>query len=150
VSAEFGAVLTENRASRGVAFGDIDNDGDVDLLIVDLDGSPQLLRNDGGNANNSILVKLVGVKSNRSGIGARVTVVAGDLTQTDEVRSGDSYLSQSDLRLHFGLEKRTKVDAIQVRWPNGTVDKISGMGVNRIVTIKEGQGKVDEKEFIKY
>jgi len=89
----------------------------------------------------------VGVKSNRNGIGARVTVVSGDLTQSDEVRSGDSYLSQSDLRLHFGLEKRTKVDSIQVRWPSGTVDKITGVGVNRVVTIKEGQGKVDEKEF---
>jgi hypothetical protein len=89
------------------------------------------------------------VKSNRSGIGARVKVVSGDLTQTDEVRSGDSYISQSDMRLHFGLEKRTKVDLIEVRWPNGTVDKITGVGANRIITIKEGQGKVDEKEFSK-
>jgi hypothetical protein len=149
VSADFGAVLTENRVSRGVAFGDIDNDGDVDLLIADLDGPPQLLRNDGGNTNNSILIKTIGTKSNRDGIGARVTVVAGDLTQTDQVRSGDSYISQSDLRLHFGLEKRAKVDSIQVRWPSGIVDKISNLGVNRIITIKEGIGKVDEKEFIK-
>ncbi|HYV14302.1 MAG TPA: CRTAC1 family protein [Pyrinomonadaceae bacterium] len=149
ISADFGAVLTENRASRGVAFGDIDNDGDMDILIADLDGPPQLLRNDGANANNSILIKTIGVKSNRDGIGARVTVVSGDLTQTDQVRSGDSYISQSDLRLHFGLEKRSKVDSIQVRWPSGTVDKIANVGVNRIITIKEGQGKVDEKEFIK-
>ncbi len=149
ISAEFGAVLTENRVCRGVAFGDVDNDGDVDLLIADLDGPPQLLRNDGANANNSILIKTIGVKSNRSGIGARVTVVSGDLTQTDQVRSGDSYISQSDLRLHFGLEKRSKVDSIQVRWPSGAVDKLSNVGVNRIITIKEGQGKVDEKEFIK-
>src|SRR6185436_10209887 len=140
-------VLTENRVSRGVAFGDIDNDGDVDLLIADLDGPPQLLRNDGSNANNSVLIKLAGVKSNRSGIGARVTVVSGDLSQVDEVRSGDSYISQSDLRLHFGLEKRTKIDSIQVRWPSGVVDKIAGAGVNRIITIKEGQGKVDEKDY---
>jgi len=147
VSADFGAVLTEDRVSRGVAFGDIDNDGDIDLIIADLDGPPQLLRNDGGNTDNSILIKTVGVKSNRSGIGARVTVVSGDLTQVDEVRSGDSYISQSDLRLHFGLQKRTKVDSILVRWPSGVIDKVSSVGVNRIVTIKEGQGNVDEKEF---
>jgi hypothetical protein len=147
VSAQAGAALMAERASRGVAFGDLDNDGDVDVVINDLDGPPQLLRNDGGNANNSVLIKTIGTKSNRSGIGARVRVVAGDLTQVDEVRSGDSYISQSDLRLHFGLEKRAKIDLIEIRWPSGAVDKITNAQVNKMLTVKEGQGIVAQKDF---
>ena len=139
----------EERASRGTAFGDIDNDGDVDIVVNDLDSAPQLLRNDGGNKNNWIVVKTIGTKSNRDGIGAKVKVVSGDLVQLDEVRSGGSYISQNDLRLHFGLEKRASVDLIQVRWPSGTIDKVTNAGVNRIVTIKEGQGKIAEKEFVR-
>jgi hypothetical protein len=106
-----------------------------------------VLQNDGGNANNSILIKTIGVKSNRDGIGARVKIVSGDLTQIDEVHSGGSYLSQSDLRLRFGLEKRTKVDLIEVHWPSGTIDKIADVGVNRILTVKEGLGIVEQKDF---
>jgi hypothetical protein len=147
VAEQFGGPLMQERAGRGVAFGDIDNDGDVDIVINDLDGSPQVLRNDGGNANNSILIKTVGVKSNRDGIGARVKVVSGDLTQIDEVRSGGSYISQSDLRLHFGLERRTKIDLIEIRWPSGVVDKITTANVNRIITVKEGRGVVEQKDF---
>ena len=149
VASQLGSTLMEERAGRGVAFGDIDNDGDVDIVVNDLDGSPQLLRNDGGNTNNSVLIKMIGVKSNRDGIGARVKIVSGDLTQIDEVHSGASYLSQSDLRLPFGLEKRTKIDLIEVHWPSGTVDKVANAGVNRIITIKEGQGVVEQKEFKK-
>jgi hypothetical protein len=147
VAAQLGSPLMEDRVGRGVAFGDIDNDGDIDLVINDLDGAPQLLRNDGGNANNSILIKTVGVKSNRDGIGARVTVVSGDLRQIDEVRSGGSYISQSDLRLHFGLERRTKIDLIEVHWPSGVVDKINDAGVNKILTVKEGRGLIEQKDL---
>jgi hypothetical protein len=144
---KLGAPFLEKRVGRGVVFGDLDNDGDIDIVINNLDGAAQYLRNDGGNTGNSILIKTVGVKSNRDGIGARVKVVAADLTQVDEVRSGDSYISQSDLRLHFGLEKRTKVDLIEVRWPGGNVDKVTNINANRILTIKEGQGLVSQKEF---
>ncbi|PYT03135.1 MAG: CRTAC1 family protein [Acidobacteria bacterium] len=147
VGEQLGPALAEKRVGRGVAFGDIDNDGDVDLVVGDLDGPPQLLRNDGGNANNSVLVKTVGVKSNRDGIGARVKVVSGDLVQLDEVRSGGSYISQSDLRLHFGLERRAKVDLIEVRWPSGAVDRVTDAGVNRVLTIREGRGLVEQKDF---
>jgi hypothetical protein len=147
VAAASGAPLVEKRVSRGVAFGDMDNDGDVDLIINDLDGAPSLLRNDGGSENNSVLIKAVGARSNRSGIGARVKVVSGDLSQIDEVRSGASYISHNDLRLHFGLERRTKIDLIEVRWPSGVIDKIEGVGVNKILFIKEGKGVVEQKNL---
>ena len=147
VAEQLGAPFKEKRTGRGVAFGDLDNDGDVDVVLNNLGGSGQLLRNDGGNANNSVLIKVVGVKSNRSGVGAMVKVVAGTLTQKDEVRSGDSYISQSDQRLHFGLEKRTRIDLIEVRWPSGVIDKVTGANVNKILTIKEGQGLIEQKDF---
>ncbi len=147
VAAQLGAPFAEKRVGRGAAFGDIDNDGDVDVVINHLDGAAQILRNDGGNAANSILIKTVGVKSNRYGVGARVKVVAGDLTQLDEVRSGASYISHNDLRLHFGLEKRAKIDSIEIRWPSGVVDKISDAGVNKILTVREGSGLVEQKDY---
>src|SRR6185503_5677219 len=147
VAEQLGAPFSEKRAARGAAFGDIDNDGDVDIVINNLDGSGQILRNDGGNANNSVLIKTVGVRSNRDGIGARVKVVCGGLVQKDEVRSGDSYISQSDLRLHFGLEQCKKVDLIEIRWPSGTVDKVTDVKVNTMLTVKEGKGAVEQKEF---
>ncbi|HSE33649.1 MAG TPA: CRTAC1 family protein [Pyrinomonadaceae bacterium] len=144
---QLGAPFMEKRAGRGVAFGDLDNDGDLDLVINNLDGAPNVLRNDGGNARNSILIKLSGVKSNRGAVGALVKVVSGDLMQKDEVRSGDSYISQSDMRLHFGLEKRTKIDLIEVRWPSGNVDKITDARINTILSIKEGAGLINQKPF---
>jgi hypothetical protein len=147
VGAQLGPVFAEKHSGRGAAFGDFDDDGDVDVVINNLDGPPQLLRNDGGNANNSVLIKTVGVKSNRDGIGARVKVVAGNLIQIGEVYSGGSYISQNDMRVDFGLEQRNKIDLIEVQWPSGTVDKVTNVAANRIITIKEGQGAVEQKEF---
>jgi len=148
VGAQLGSVFSEKRTGRGAAFGDLDNDGDVDVVINNLDGPPQVLRNDGGT-NNSVLIKTIGVKSNRDGIGARIIVVSGDLKQVQEVYSGASYISQNDFRLHFGLEKRAKIDTIEVHWPSGIVDKLTSLGVNKILTVKEGQGLVGEKDFNK-
>lgn len=147
VGDELGAPFAEKRTGRGAAFGDIDNDGDVDVVINNLDGAAQLLRNDGGHTNNSVLVKTIGAKSNRNGIGARVSIVSGDLKQVEEVCSGATYISQNDLRLHFGLENRTKIDLIEVRWPSGAIDRVANLSANKILTVKEGKGLVDEKPF---
>ena len=141
ISASVGGGVTDRRSSRGLAWGDFDNDGDVDIFINNMNESPSLLRNDGGNQQNWISVSLVGRKSNRSGIGARVTVVAGGRRQVQEVRSGSSFMSQSDLRLHFGLGEATAVDKIQVRWPfPNLVDEVSDIAVNQQVTLTEGEG----------
>ena len=147
VAESLGPPFAEKHAARGAAFGDLDNDGDVDVVINNLGGGARVLRNDGGNAGNAVLIKTVSARGGRDGVGARVKVVSGDLVQKDEVRSGDSYLSQSDLRLHFGLERRAKIDLVEVRWPGGAVDKITNAKVNSLITIKEGQGVVEQKEF---
>jgi hypothetical protein len=137
-AATAGAALTEPRVSRGSATGDLDNDGDLDVVINNLDGAPTVLRNDGGNRRHYLVVDLAGRERNRSAIGARVTVRAGDLVQTAERRSGGSYLSQNDLRLHFGLESRTAAAAVEVRWPNGPVQEFSGIPVDGFIRITEG------------
>jgi hypothetical protein len=133
-----GPAMMAPAVSRGSAAGDFDNDGDLDVVINNLDGPPTVLRNDGGNANNFITVDLVGRASNRSAIGAVVTVRAADLVQRAERRSGGSYLSQNDLRLHFGLEGRTEIDAVEVLWPTGTVQRFTGVRANSFIRIVEG------------
>jgi hypothetical protein len=141
ISEQLGPGIMEKVTGRGMAIGDFDNDGDLDVLVNCINDVPQLLRCDSSVKNNWVKLKLKGVKSNRSGIGARVICTTPDShRQMDEVRSGGSYLSQSDLRVHFGLGIASQVK-IEVQWPSGTVDRLSLDKVNRIATILEGSGE---------
>jgi enediyne biosynthesis protein E4 len=142
VSERVGGPVIQPSSARGCAFGDYDNDGDIDILINPVNAIPELLRCDSSNQNNWITIKAIAVKSNRSGIGARIRCVTEDGTQIDEVRSGGSYYSQNDLRVHFGLGKRDKVKTLEIRWPSGQVDTASDVSANQFVTLKEGSGIV--------
>jgi enediyne biosynthesis protein E4 len=132
------------RSARGVAFGDFDNDGDLDIVINNVDEHPTLLRNDVTSGNRWLKVKAVGTTSNRTGIGARVRVVAGNHTQVDEVRSGGSYISQNDLRLHFGMGAATRADLVEVSWPSGHVDRLKDVETNQVLLITEGSGNAKD------
>jgi hypothetical protein len=142
ISQNAGPGILERHASRGAAFGDYDNDGSIEVLINNQNEPPSLLKAAHKPAGNWIILKLEGVRSNRSAIGARVRLTAGGRTQMDEVRSGGSYLSQSDLRLHFGLGSATRIDRIEIYWPSGQRQVERGLDVNRIVTIRETTAKV--------
>jgi enediyne biosynthesis protein E4 len=142
ITEKVGGPLVEPTASRGCAFGDFDNDGDVDVVINPVNDLPILLRADSTANNNWISIKLTGVKSNRDGVGARIKVVADGKTQIDEVRSGGSYYSQNDMRVHFGLGKATRAQTIEVRWPSGVVDTLNDVAAGQMVFIKEGAGQI--------
>jgi len=135
VSTRFGPVLTEPRVSRGLAMGDIDNDGRVDVVINDLDGGPQVLHNELTSAGNWVIVKLKGAAPNTDAIGAVITVTTGAVRQRALIQSGTSYISQNDMRQHFGLGSAEVVDSIEVRWPDGTTTKQERVKGNQIVTI---------------
>jgi hypothetical protein len=129
----------ERVAGRGSAYGDFDNDGDLDVVVNCVNQVPQLLRCDSTNGNTWIKIKCIGTKSNRSAIGARLYCMTGQRRQMDEVRSGGSYISQNDLRVHFGLAKAQTAD-IEIHWPSGLTDKLPGLAANRIYTAIEGKG----------
>ena len=119
----------------------------MDIVVINMNEPPSLLRNDCRSGHNWIKVKCIGVKSNRSAIGARVKIVTGNHTQIDEVMSGASYLSQNDFRLHFGLGQAKQADAIEVRWPSGLVERFQNVEANQLVYVQEGRGIVRKEEF---
>jgi hypothetical protein len=131
--------------SRGAAIADFDNDGDLDILVNNCGQAPQLLRNDGGNAKHWIEILLIGTKSNRDGVGARVKVVAGDLVLYDQRKGGMSYQSAQDPRLHFGLARQESADSIEIQWPTGINTRLANIKADQIIAIQEGVGIVERR-----
>jgi enediyne biosynthesis protein E4 len=142
VSSLAGPGITNPASSRGCAFGDFDNDGLVDVVVNPINAVPQLLHCTSRTGNNWTTLKLVGAKSNRSAIGARVHCVTGEHQQIEEVRSGGSFYSQNDLRVHFGLGKATKIDKLEIRWPSGQIDEFADVSANQILKAVEGSAKL--------
>ena len=150
VSKQAGPAFSTETVSRALAKGDIDNDGDLDLLITSNGGPVQLLLNDGGSRNNALLVRVIGdpgAKTNRDGIGARLKLAAGGRTYVDQVTSGSSYLTQHDMRVHVGLGTATKVDRLEITWPDGKADVLENLPVNHVITVREGQGETRRVPF---
>jgi hypothetical protein len=147
ISQLVGPAIQIPQVSRGLAVGDLFNDGRLDLVVENVDGKPMILRNQGGNHNHWIGFELEGTKSNRLALNARVKAIAGDLVQLDEVRSGGSYLSQNDLRLHFGLGSHDRVDRVEVLWPSGKTESITNLAADRLYAIKEGEGVVPRERL---
>jgi hypothetical protein len=145
ISDKAGDGMKVKLSSRGAGFDDLDNDGDIDVVIMNSRREPTILRNDSPSKGHWIQVRLRGTKSNRNGVGAQVKVVAGDLTLLDEVHSGRGYQSHYGMRLHFGLGNREKIDRIEVRWIGGPMDVFKDITVNRLVTLTEGSSRVESK-----
>jgi enediyne biosynthesis protein E4 len=142
ISSAAGAAILEPSSGRGVAVGDLDNDGTIEIVVNNMNALPSLLRLDTKSPNHWIGIQAIGAKSNRSGIGARITCVTGKHRQVGEIRSGGSHFSQNDLRVHFGLGSTNRVDLIEVQWPSGVTDRVRGVAADRYVQIREGSGIV--------
>ena len=142
VSKRAGSAVLEKKSARGAAFGDLFNAGRQDVVVNNMNDAPSLLHDCAAPAGHSVVVQLIGTRSNRSGIGARVTATIGGRRLIDEVRSGGSFCSQNDLRLHFGVGARTRVDRLEVAWPSGTADAIAGVDADQLIVVREGAGVV--------
>lgn len=145
VSQYLGADFVRPIVGRGMAVADFDNDGDQDVVTVNWGGHPVLLRNDGGNANNWLSIRLIGAKSNRDGIGSSLALVSEGVTQFKQAKGGMSYMSANDPRIHFGLGKRATIDSLTITWPSGHVDRLVRPAINQILAVKEGEGVVPMK-----
>jgi hypothetical protein len=139
VSEAVGLRALPMKSARGGAYCDYDNDGDMDILVSNIDDHPQLLENRGGNTNYWLELKLVGTISNRDAIGAKVKLTAGDLVQYDRVRAGGSYISANDLRFHFGLADHATADSLEINWPSGKKERLTNLKSNQILTVQEGR-----------
>jgi hypothetical protein len=146
-SQQAGPALQEKRVSRGVAIGDLFNDGNVDVVVEDLDGPPMILRNKGLPGRHWVSFELAGTKTNRLAINARIKITAGGMTQTSQVLSGASYLSQNDLRQHLGLGSATKIDSVEIDWPSGTVDTMKNLEADKFYSVLEGKGIVPREQI---
>jgi len=142
-----GPGLAIQKVSRGLATADYDNDGDLEIVVTNINDSPDLLRHARKNKNHSVLVKTIGVRSNRDGIGTEIKVVAGQLAQYDSVRSGASYLSSSDLRVHFGLGNAATIDRMELRWPGGQTDIVPNPPIDCVLVVQEGKGLIRSEPF---
>jgi len=139
---EAGPFLKVPQVNRGIVYADLDNDGNLDIVINNQDGAPTILKNSGHKSNHWATFELQGTKSNRLGIGARVKVFTGDVVQTSWLISGGSYISQNDMRLHFGLGAATTIDKVEVRWSSGKVDTIQNLKADQFYGLLEGEGVV--------
>jgi hypothetical protein len=144
---ESGPGFALKKPSRALAVGDIDNDGDLDILLNNVGQSADLLRNDGGNRSNSLLVRTIGRKSTRGGIGARLKLTVDGKVLRRDVKSGSSYLAQNDPRIHFGMGKSPRADRLEILWPSGVVDVVSDINANQFITVEEGVGVVNQQKL---
>jgi hypothetical protein len=140
VSEQLGPDFMKPTVGRGLAVADFDNDGDLDVAVSNSNDFPQVLRNDGGNANNWLEVMLVGVKSNRDGRGAALKLTTEGFVEYRQAQGGMSYMSAQDPRIAFGLGRRKSVESLEITWPSGAVDKLANVPINQTITVKEGVG----------